>query len=191
MGIGETILAGLVVAAISGSFGFLINSRFFTKNRYLPQLKDPETTRPYSFFDGKWHEYHFTFDPKVDQAKAAKCLVHAEATLSLERNLVVTGLSLVKADHRRGLQYAIRGQISSGNLYYTAICTDDPSDTYAAMFRNLLDEDLQGTILGWDYSKTPYAGPLLLCKTELSPAEAEERLNSIEIRFFGSPKSVD
>jgi hypothetical protein len=185
----ETILAGLAVAGISGSFGFLIKSRFFTKNKYLPTLKEPDELRPYTVFDGTWHEYHFTFDPKVTRASAAKCLVHAEATLSLERDFVVTGVSQVKAEHRRGLRYAIRGQIRSGNFYYTAICIDDPSDAYAAMFSNLLDEDLQGTILGWDYSKTPYAGPLILCKHELSSAEAEERLNSIGIRFFGATES--
>lgn len=124
-----------------------------------------------------------THDPKVE---GPKCPVHAILNLSLERNHVVTGETKVQTERRRSLTYRARGHINSCNLYYTGVCIEDPSDAYVAMYQNLLDDEVAGIIAGWDYSKAPYASPIILSKKELSTEEAEGKLLNARPKFFGA-----
>ncbi|OLP18217.1 hypothetical protein BST81_11870 [Leptolyngbya sp. 'hensonii'] len=184
----EAIVSGLVVAALSGAVGFLVKLRFFTNPQYLPTVSSHESLRKaYYFIPGEWHEYHFTYDPKIGKGEY---LAHSVFRFSLQKNLVVTGSLEVKADHRRSLRYRIRGQISNGNFYYTGVCIDDPSDSFCSMFRNLLDDQILGVTVGWDYSKESFVSPTLLVKKELQQAEAENLLKQFEVKLFGGKQGT-
>jgi hypothetical protein len=179
----EEIVAGLVVAGVAGPAGFILKSQFFTKPKYLPEVGVSHNIDAYQSMEGEWHEYHFTYDPKLDTSRV---LAHAVVEFTLGKNLIVMGKSTVKVEHRRGLSYKIRGEINSGNLYYTAVCVEDPSDAYSAMFKNLLDDQaLIGVISGWDYEKASFVSPLLLSKKELEYKEVERILLQSKIKFFG------
>ncbi len=184
----ESIISGLVVAAFSGVVGFLVKTRFFTNPQYLPRVSSREIPkRAYYFMSGEWHEYHFTFDPKIG---SAEYLAHSVLQFAAQKNLVITGSVEVKADHRRPLRYRIRGQLSGGNLYYTGVCVDDPSDAYCAMYRNLLDDQIAGVMVSWDYDRKPYASPVLLVKKELQQIEAEKLLRQFEVTLFGKRRGT-
>lgn len=181
----EEIVAGLAVTGIAGAVGFILKSRFFTKPTYLPEIPFPSEINAYRFMAGTWHEYHYTFDPKI---KEPRYLTHAVAEIALEKNLVITGEAKVQVSHRRSLNYKIRGQVNSGNLYYTGVCVEDPSDAYTAMFKNLLDDQVSGIISGWDYDKCSYTSPILLSKVELSEEEVEKILLQSKIKNFGEDR---
>jgi hypothetical protein len=68
---------------------------------------------------------------------------------------------------------------------YTAVCVEDPSDAYSAMFKNLLDDQAIGVISGWDYEKASFVSPLLLSKKEREYKEVERILLQSKIKFFG------
>jgi len=61
----QNLLAGFIVAAISGIVGYLIKSKLFTRERYLPETTAYNTSDSYTFINGDWLIYHFTHDPKV------------------------------------------------------------------------------------------------------------------------------
>ncbi|MDH3997491.1 MAG: hypothetical protein OET90_01510 [Desulfuromonadales bacterium] len=179
----ETVIAGLVVAIISSCAGFLLNSTVFSKGEYLPNVPKPDS-RGYQFFPGKWHEYHFTYDPKLE---GARWLASAEINFELDKNFIVDGTGFFATEHRRVLNYLYRGQISSGSLYYTAVCKEDPDDAYCVLFRNINDDQLIGVIAGLDYEKHLFSSPILLSKEPVNTTNAGKILDAAKIKhFFGA-----
>jgi hypothetical protein len=178
----EEIIVGLIVAAVSGVVGFIIKSRLFTKERYLPQLPTAEVKDAYAFVPGRWHEYYYTFDPCFDEPEH---LSHAVMDIKLQKNMIIEGECVNEVHHRRALKYGIRGQINSGQLYYTGICVDDPSDAYCAMFKNLLDNRILGVITGWDYEKEAFVSPILLTKEKMDLNQVRELLGKSTLKYFG------
>lgn len=55
----EGVIFGLVVSAVSATVGWVIKSRFFTKNRYLPEVNAGNSSDAYATLQGEWHEYHY------------------------------------------------------------------------------------------------------------------------------------
>jgi hypothetical protein len=179
------IFVGLAVAALSGTFGFLVKSRFFVHERYLPVRS--RSTEAYGHLSGEWHEYHLTHDPKVG---GADLLIHARTRFRVSNESIVTGETVTVVQHRKPLHYRLRGQISAGRLFYTAVCVEDPSDAYCAMFGTLLDDEFVGVITGWDYSQAPYASPIALTRSELGPEEARAVLQRGRPRFLSAGPAV-
>jgi hypothetical protein len=177
----KTIIAGLVVASISGGVGFIIKSKLFSSSQYLPKIP-LKGKRGYDFIESIWHEYHFTFEPKHKDKK--RWLAHAEIQFEIDNKLVVDGIGKFPTEQRKELNYVYRGQVNSGNLYYTAVCTDDPDDAYCALFRNINDDLLFGVINGLDYSKQPFASPLILSKKPLRDEQVVEMLENSDVKFF-------
>ncbi len=179
----ESVIAGLIVAFIAGTTGFLLKSKVFSKETYLPKVPKLDS-RGYQFFPGKWHEYHFTYEPKSD---GERWLAHAEINFEIDKNFIVDGSGFFPTQQRRVLNYMYRGQISSGNLYYTAVCEEDPDDAYCVLFRNINDDQLVGVIAGLDYEKHLFSSPILLSKEPVSTTKAENILEFAKIKnFFGT-----
>ena len=182
MGFVETRVAGLLISAISGVGGYLIKTKMTSDSTYLPELSYNKHGKHYQFIGGRWHEYHFTHEPKRPEER---WLAHAQIDFEIGDREVVDGKGLFPTEHRRILHYAYRGQVNSGNLYYTAVCTDDPDDVYCVLCRNINDDLVYGVIAGLDYSKRLFASPLVLSKTELDAAELVNILDRSDVQYFG------
>ena len=71
-------------------------------------------------------------------------------------------------------------------MYCAGVCVDDPSDAYCAMYRNLLDDQITGVMVSWDYDREPYASPVLLVKKELQQSEVQQLLRRSKVKLFGN-----
>lgn len=176
------VVGGLLVALIAGPIGYFVKGRFFTKSRYLPGPTLYKKENAYQNMSGPLHEYHLTYDPKTGKDPI---LVESIGTFRVEKNLIVVGNLTTQVEHRLKLRYELRGQINGGRLYYTAVCANDPSDVYCAMYQSLLDDIIQGMVIGWDYQKDSYASPILLSKKQLDGDEAEKILTQFTYKQFG------
>ncbi|OCQ89406.1 hypothetical protein BCD64_27005 [Nostoc sp. MBR 210] len=181
----ENVIATLIAAAITGPIGYFVKSKL-TKEKYLPDAPALDSKQMYRFVSGNWYLYHFTIDSKLSKFPI---LVSSKLQMVINSNLVVNGFEDVQVDHRRALNYKLRGQIRAGQLHFTCICAQDSSEVYSGMFPNLLDDDAIGIIIARDYDRNLYASPALISKKQKNPDEAISILNNSEVKFYHSASS--
>jgi len=105
--------------------------------------------------------------------------------------MIVVGEDRVQVQHRRSLRYSLRGQINGGCRYITGIGIDDPTDSYTAIFPNLLDDEMIGVLTARDYGKRLYAAPILLTKEDFEPSKALSKLSQSGVQFYTGKRRED
>ena len=174
------VIGGLIVSVFSALGGYFLRV-IKAPNLFLPR-RGKTGEREYEFIFKDWHQYHYTYDPKVN---GGKYLAHMEMTLEKESGLIAYGNGKFVLRHRRPLKYRVRGEASHGKFYYTAVCEQEPRDTLTAIYSNLLDDKMVGLLLGMDYVRNQYVSPVVLSDSELTEDEVKELISSEKLEVYG------
>ncbi len=178
----ETVLGGLIVAAISGITGFFLKAQFASKELFLPGSPTAQESDAYGYINGIWHEYHFSYDAEFSNSPI---LVHALFNLQVKKNLIAFGKATIQVADRMELDYLLRGEIRYGVLYFTMVCKNDPSSSVCSMYNNLLNDRLRGMTVALNFDKKLYATPSYMSKNELSEDQARDILKRGDTKFYG------
>ncbi|MEO1527072.1 MAG: hypothetical protein AAFX06_16660 [Planctomycetota bacterium] len=179
----ESIIASVVSAAITGLAGWYLKG-LLTREEYLPSYHTETAKFDYKNFGGDWFLYHFTGDSKISKKPV---FVSSKLKLQIRSGLIVEGTEHVQVDHRKRLEYRIRGEIRAGQFHFSAICVHDPSEVYTGMFPNLLDDEATGAIVARDYDRVLFTSPALMSKSELTFEQVAERFRSAKVKLHSPP----
>lgn len=175
------IIAGVVVAILSGLGGFLIKSRFFTENFILPKAVRHVETQSYTHLSGKWHLYWLSYNPR-DASRPV--WMHGVQDLKVNKNRVEGTTELV--DHPIGdLHYKVQGEVRGGRMIATDICIEDETEFASLTYPNLQSRNLLvGIYVGFDNLVRPTSAPAILSRSEMSADELNRALKHSTIQLI-------
>lgn len=161
------VLAGVLVAAISGAMGLLLQRLLVERTWILPNPRRQHDTKSYKHLAGDWYLYYLTYMPLQSDP------VWLGGTQNLEiRNNRVRGTTSLGEHPLGALHYTVRGEIRAGKMVMTDSCVEDETDFALLLYPNLrASTTLIGLWSGVDNRGLPIAAPAVLSRKSLTSDE--------------------
>jgi len=167
------IIAGLLVALISGVSGYLVKQRFFQDIKILPSKSHNVGKIDYSYLSGVWHVYCITRNP-IDPNPI---WIHGIREYKIKKNKIQVTARFI--DHPSGeLTYNGYGEIRHGRMINMDYSVLDETEFIYSVFTNLVKSELVGIWMGFDGFDHQIAAPAILSRAQKSPNELNEILRS-------------
>ncbi|MDK2980885.1 MAG: hypothetical protein PWQ55_1232 [Chloroflexota bacterium] len=174
------IIAGLVVALISGFLGFLIKERIINQSNILPG-KSVKDRLDYSNLDGNWHLYYFTRYPYLDSSPFC---IHASQKIEIYQKNKVRGETYMPDHPSFNLKYIVQGEIRHGKMIVTDYCIHDETEFASIIYPDLIRPDLVGIWTGFDGENKLISAPVIMSRVERNQKELKNILLSVPINLI-------
>jgi hypothetical protein len=164
------IAAGVVVAILSGSGGYLIRKSLVKETKVLPEAPNLiEETSSYVHLNGNWHFYWISYQSSNNTEPH---WFHGTQIFQISKNRV-EGLGV----HDDDRHYKLQGEIRNGRMITTDTSLEDETDFATVFYPNLRSNTcLVGIWTGFDHLLRPISAPVILCKKEMSKDELNSAL---------------
>jgi len=188
--LGINLIAGLIIAAITGITAYLYGRMSFSARGLLHKRVRTEAKGQYHFLEGQWYDYYISSfndtDPPV--------WMIGSLTLRLLRNSTFRGRFVVEINDSLTLRFSLRGEVRGGWLMYVGVC-DDLNDTVSSViFPNILTgSTLVGLWTGQDNARRLATGPIVISRNPLTVSELNKAVSSARLNFIwpGTPTSFN
>jgi hypothetical protein len=182
----------LIIAVLGAIIGGLIvlSLAFFYQKVTAPKpiLSRPPPKQANLQLAGKWFEYHVTRDTSLDSQLFWS---GGEVQLTINKRFI-NGTFLLDRHPKSILNYDILGEVRSGRIIMTLNCVQDTSDFATVVFSNLLCKELLvGLVIGFDWQRKPFSGPIIFSKSELGLDDLNKTLHSEELNEIIKTEKVE
>jgi hypothetical protein len=166
------VLAGIIVAALSGVAGFLIRRAADQRQWVLPGGR-PAEKESYLHLNGTWHLYWISFDPFNGRDPI---WFQGTQKLQINKNRVTGTTELI--NHPLGsLHFILKGEVRAGRMIITDVCVEDETEFATVVYSNVrFHTQLFGIWTGLDNKLRPIAAPALLSREERNVDELNKLL---------------
>jgi hypothetical protein len=181
------VVAGIIVAIMSGIGGFLVKSRFFSENvvRILPKAIKHVEKQNYGHLQGKWYLYWLSYDPK-NSAKPVWLRGIQEIKVD---QLSIRGTTELVDHPVNNMRFIVQGEIRGGRMINTDLWIEDETEFAVVVYFNLRPRDtLVGIWTGVDNLLRPIAAPAILSRNELDAKDLNEILLNTDLVFMNVDK---
>jgi len=173
------IIAGIVVAILSGIGGFLIRQKFYPEHQILPRKPKKREIEGYSHLNGEWHLYFLTRDAYVGDEPI---WIHGLQELQVIHNNQVVGSTKIIDHPSSELHYEVHGEIRYGRMIITDNCIQDETEFASVILPNLRSATLlQGIWTGFDNNVHLISAPVILSRSEMTEDELNEAITKTTI----------
>lgn len=183
------ILAGTIVAIIGAFIGGYVNKKFFIDESILTLHKEKGTGKQYAHLEGKWYEYHITFDRRI---QPDPFWLQGIYNLTINKGNLLKGSFEITHYPTAKLTYKSKGEIRNGRMILIHDCEQDPSEFASTLFSNLLDKELLiGIMTGFDWQHRPFSVPQIISRNELNIEKLTNYLGYEEIKHIYNGKKIE
>ncbi len=175
-------LAGLVVAILSGSAGYLVRKRFpyaYGANHTSHNYTDINS---YGHLSGIWHTYCISYNP---EDISEPVWLHGKEELQIEKNHIKGTVEYINHPVVSSFHYQVKGEIRAGRMLLTETAIEDTTEFSSNFFPNLLSAKiLVGFWSGQDNLLRPIAGPIVLSRSELAQGDLNKVLKNSNLQII-------